>query len=127
MPKQNRSICVAVFTNWFLFFFINGKFSLFGEDDIENSLVRFADRKVSEQRRDERRFAEQRTTKHRVQARNSCVADARSYRVARRFPVLAVAQFDWNPLIPIRRTYLFGIGWLKKLRNKHWLTAKQAS
>ena len=106
---------------------MNGKFSLFGEDDIENSLVRFADRKVSEQRRDERRFAEQRTTKHRVQARNSCVADARSYRIARRFPLLAVAQFDWNPLIPIRRTYLFGIGWLKKLRNKHWLTAKQAS
>ena len=96
---------------------MNGKFSLFGRDEIENSLVRFADRKISEQRRDERRFAEQRTTKHRFQARKSCIADARSYRVARRFPVLAVAQFDWKTLIPPHWTYLFGIGWLKKLRN----------
>ena len=109
---------------------MNGKFLLFGRDETESSLIRFVDRKISEQRRDERRFAEQRTTKHKVQARNSCIADARSYRVARRFPVLAIAQFDWKALIPTRRTYLFGIGWLKKLRNdqlKHWLTAKQAS
>jgi len=106
---------------------MNGKFLLFGRDEIENSLIRFVDRKISEQRRDERRFAEQRTTKHKVQARNSCIADARSYRVARRFPVLAIAQFDWKALIPTRRTYLFGIDWLKKLRNKHWLTANQAS
>jgi hypothetical protein len=54
----------------------------------------FLDRKIGEQRRDERRLAEQRTTKHRFQARKSCVADARSYRVARRLPVLAVALFD---------------------------------
>lgn len=109
---------------------MNGKFLLFGRDETENSLIRFVDRKISEQRREERRFAEQLTTKYRFQARNSCVADARSYRVARRFPLLAIAQFDWKALIPTRRTYLFGIGWLKKLRNdqlKHWLTAKQAS
>ena len=109
---------------------MNGKFLLFGRDETESSLIRFVDRKISEQRRDERRFAEQRTTKHKVQARNSCIADARSYRVARRFPLLAITQFDWKALIPTRRTYLFGIGWLKKLRNdqlKHWLTAKQAS
>ena len=109
---------------------MNVKFLLFGRDEIENSLVRFADRKISEQHRAERRLAEQRTTRYRFQARKSCVADARSYRVARRFPVLAVAQFDWKALIPTRRTYLFGIGWLKKPRNdqlKHWLTAKQAS
>ena len=109
---------------------MNGKFLLFGRDEIENSLIRFVDRKISEQRRDERRFAEQRTAKHKVQARNSCIADARNYRVARRFPLLAITQFDWKALIPTRRTYLFGIGWLKKLRNdqlKHWLTAKQAS
>ncbi|HEY9500739.1 MAG TPA: hypothetical protein VIR01_03785, partial [Pyrinomonadaceae bacterium] len=55
-------------------------------------------------RREERRFAEQRTTKYRVQARTSCIADARSYRVARRFPLLAIAQFDWKALIPTRRT-----------------------
>jgi hypothetical protein len=41
---------------------MNVKFLLFGRDEIENSLVRFADRKISEQHRDERRLAEQRTT-----------------------------------------------------------------
>jgi hypothetical protein len=109
---------------------MNGKFLLFGRDETESSLIRFVDRKISEQRREERRFAEQRTTKYRVQARNSCIADARNYRVARRFPGLAVVQFDWKALIPTRRTYLFGIDWLKKLRSdqlKNWLTAKQAS
>ena len=106
---------------------MNGKFLLFGRDETENSLIRFVDRKISEQRRDERRFAEQRTKKYRVQARKSCVADARSYRVARRFPLRSLAQFDWKALIPTRRTYLSGIGWLKKLRNEHWLTAKQES
>jgi hypothetical protein len=109
---------------------MNGKVLLFGRNETENSLIRFVDRKISEQRRDERRLAEQRTTKYRFQARKSCVADARSYRVARRFPLLAIAQFDWKALIPTRRTSLFGIGWLKKLRSdqlKHWLAAKQAS
>ncbi len=109
---------------------MNGKFLLFGGDEIENSLMRFVDRKIGEQCRGERRLAEQRTTKHRFQARKSCIADARNYRIARRLPLRAVAQFDWKALIPARRTYLFGIGWLKKLRNdqlKHWLTAKQAS
>ena len=108
---------------------MNGKFLLFGRDEIENSLMRFVDRKIGEQRRNERRLAEQRTTRHRFQARKSCVADARSYRVARRSPVLAVAQFDWKALIPTPRHYLFGIGWLKKFRNdqlKHWPTARQA-
>jgi hypothetical protein len=106
---------------------MNGKFLLFGRGEIENSLMRFVDRKIGEQRRDERRLAELRTTKHRFQARKSCVADARTYRIARRLPVLLVGQFDWKALVPNRRTYPFGIGWLKKLRNKHWLTAKQAS
>ena len=73
---------------------MNGKFLLFGRDKIENSLMGFVDRKIGEQRRDEQRLAEQRTTKHRFQARKSCVADARSYRVARRLPVLAIALFD---------------------------------
>ena len=49
---------------------MNGKFSLFGRDEIENSLVRFADHKISEQRRDQRRLAEQRTTKHRFRQEN---------------------------------------------------------
>jgi hypothetical protein len=55
--------------------------------------MQLVDRKIREKRRDERRLAERRTTKHRFQARKSCIADARSYRVARRLPVLAVAQF----------------------------------
>jgi len=72
---------------------MNGKFLLFGQGEIENSLVRFADRKIREQRRDERRLAEHRTIKHQLQARKGCVADARSYRVARRLLLLARAQF----------------------------------
>jgi hypothetical protein len=72
---------------------VNGKFLLFGRDEVDNSIVRFVDRKIREQRRDERRLAEQRLTKHQFQARKSCVADARNYRVARRLSVLAVAQF----------------------------------
>jgi hypothetical protein len=73
---------------------MNGKFLLFGRDEIENSFMHLVDRSIREQRREERRLAERRATKHRFQARKSCVADARSYRVARRLPVLAVAQFD---------------------------------
>jgi len=73
---------------------MNGKFLLFGGDEIENSLMRFVARKIGEQRRDERRLAEQRTTKHRFQARKSCVADARNYRIARRLPDLSI----WNRL-----------------------------
>jgi hypothetical protein len=73
---------------------MNGKFPLFGRDEIENSFMQLVDRSIREKRRDERRLAERRATKHRFQARKSCIADARSYRVARRLPVLAVAQFD---------------------------------
>ena len=72
---------------------MNGKFPLFGGDEIENSCMHLVDRSIREQRRDERRLAEHRATKYRFQARKSCVADARSYRVARRLAVLAVAQF----------------------------------
>jgi hypothetical protein len=130
MLKQIRSICVVLLVEEFGGQLMNEKFLLFGRDENENSMMRFVDRKILEQRREERRFAEQRTTKHRVQARKSCVADARNYRVARRLPVLAAPRFDWKALIPTRRTYLLGIGWLKNLRNdqlKHWLAAKQAS
>ena len=73
---------------------MKGKFPLFGRDDIVNSFMHLVDRSLRKQRREQRRLAEQRATKHRLQARKSCIADARSYRVARRMPVLAVAQFD---------------------------------
>lgn len=66
---------------------MNGKFLLFVHDEIDSSIMRFADRMIRQQRRDERRLAEQRTTKHQFQARKSCIYDARSYRLARRLPV----------------------------------------
>ena len=72
---------------------MNGTFLLFGRDEIENSFMHFIDRQIREQRRGERQLAEQRTTKLRFQARKSCIADARSYRIARRLSVLGVAQF----------------------------------
>jgi hypothetical protein len=69
---------------------------LFSTDWIERRFRALVDRTIRERRREERRFTEQRTTKHRLNARKSCIADARSYRVARRMPVLATAQFDWR-------------------------------
>jgi hypothetical protein len=72
---------------------MNGKFLLFGRDEIDYSIMRFVDRKIREQRRDERRLAEQCTTKHQFQAIKSCIVDARTYRVAQRLPVLAITQF----------------------------------
>src|SRR5439155_1198998 len=71
-------------------------------------------RKIRERRRDERQLAEHRTTKHQLQARNSCVADSRSYRVARRLPVPAAAQFDWKALIPVKALNKVRSAWLKK-------------
>jgi hypothetical protein len=63
---------------------MNKKLPLIGRVRIRGSFKTFVDRKIRERRRGERRLAEQRTTKHQLQARNSCVADARSYRIARR-------------------------------------------
>jgi hypothetical protein len=77
---------------------MNGKFPLSGQDEIENSFMHLVDRSIREQRREKRHLAGQRATKHRFEARKSCVADARSYRVARRLPVLTVAQFDGGTL-----------------------------
>jgi hypothetical protein len=60
-----------------------GKLLLIGRvDQVGDSFKTFVDREIRERRRDERRLYEHRTTKHRLQARKSCVADARSYRVA---------------------------------------------
>jgi hypothetical protein len=70
------------------------KIQLFSRDWIERGFKALVDRTIRERRHEERRFTEQRTTKHRLNARQSCIADARSYRVARSMPVLAAAQFD---------------------------------
>ena len=47
-----------------------------------NNFKALVDRKIRERRRDERQLAERCTTKHQFEARSSCIADARSYRVA---------------------------------------------
>ena len=104
-----------------------GKLHLIGRDRGQDSFKTLVDRKVREQRRDERRVAEHRTTKHQLQARSSCVADARSYRVARQLPVPAAAKFDWKALIPMERLNKVRSAWLKKFRDHQftrWLTAK---
>jgi hypothetical protein len=49
---------------------------------VGDSFKTLVDREIRERRRHERRLAEHRMTTHQLQARNSCVADARSYRVA---------------------------------------------
>ena len=82
---------------------MNEKFLLIGRDWVPDSFKTLVDRKIRERRRNERRLAEQRTTRHQLPARNSCIADARSYRVARRLPVPPAAEFDWNTLIPVER------------------------
>lgn len=74
-------------------------------------------RKIRERRRDERQLAEHCTTKHQLPARNSCVADARSYRVARRLSVPAAAPFDWKALIPVKWFSKMRSAWLKKFRD----------
>ena len=66
---------------------------LFGRHRVEFSFGTLVDRTIREQRRKERRLAELRPTKHRFQARNSCILDGRTYRIARRLLLLARAQF----------------------------------
>jgi len=97
---------------------------LVGRDPLQDSFKNLVDRKIREGRRDERRLAEQLTTKHQLQARKSCVADARSYRVARRLPVPAAAQFEWRTLIPLEQLNKLGSACLNKFGDyqfKHWL------
>jgi type VI protein secretion system component VasF len=70
---------------------MSDKFPLIGSGGIPGSFKNFVDRKIRERRRGERQLAEQRTTKHQLLARNSCVVDARSYRIARRLPFKSFA------------------------------------
>jgi hypothetical protein len=59
-----------------------GQLLLGAQDQLGNGFRPFADRKIRERRRNERQLAERLTTRHRLEARKSCIADARSYRVA---------------------------------------------
>jgi len=60
------------------------KLFLSGRDRIGDGFKTLVDCKVRERRQDERRLAQHRRTKHHLQARKSCVADARGYRIASR-------------------------------------------
>jgi hypothetical protein len=51
-------------------------------NQVGDNFKTFVERTTRERRRDERRLGEYRMTHHQPQARKSCVADARSYRVA---------------------------------------------
>ena len=95
---------------------MNGKLLLIGRNQVGSSFKTLVDRKVRERRGDERRLAEQRTTKHQFQSRKSCISDARSYRVARRLP-LPAARFDWRTLIPADGLNKLRSVWLKKFRG----------
>ena len=77
------------------------KLLVIGRD--RDSFKALVGRKIRERRQDERQLAEHCTAKHQLQARNSCVADARSYRVARRLPVPAAARSHWKALIPVKQ------------------------
>jgi hypothetical protein len=57
---------------------------LIRRDGVGDGFKTLVDHKIRERGRDERRLAEHRMAKHQLQARNSCVADARSDRVASR-------------------------------------------
>ena len=73
---------------------MNWNFRLFGRGWVEHRFRTLVARELREQHRKERQLAQGRTTKHRLQARMSCIADARNYRVARQVPILATARFD---------------------------------
>jgi hypothetical protein len=65
----------------------------FGRDRVGYNFGALVNRTLREQRCEERRLAEQRATKPRFQARNSCILDGRNYRIARRLVLLARTQF----------------------------------
>jgi hypothetical protein len=100
----------------------------FGRDQVQDRFKALVERTIRERRREERRLAEQRIRRHRLQARQSCVADARSYRVARRSPVPTAEPFDWKTLIPVGELDNLRSIWLKKFRDQQftrWLTANK--
>ena len=61
---------------------------------VEHGFKTLVDCKIAERRREERRLAERRATKHQFQAIKSCIADVRNYRVARKLPFMSMAHFD---------------------------------
>lgn len=100
----------------------------FGRDQVQDRFKALVERTIRERRREERRLAEQPIRRHRLQAKKSCVADARSYRVARRSPVPIAEPFDWRTLIPMEKLDNLRSIWVKKFRDQQftrWLTANK--
>lgn len=100
------------------------KRDLIGREPLQGSFKNLVDREIRQRRRDERRLAEQRTTKHQLQTRKSCVVDARSYRIVRGLPLAAAARFEWKTLIPLEQLNKVGSACLKKFGDyqlKRWL------
>jgi tRNA U38,U39,U40 pseudouridine synthase TruA len=98
----------------------------FGRD--RDSFKTLVERTLRERRREERGLAAQCIRRHRLQARKSCVADARSYRVARRLPAPAAEPFDWKTLIPVEELDKLRSIWIKKFGDQQftrWLTANK--
>lgn len=72
---------------------IYAKHHSFGRDRVGQSFRALVVRTIREQRREHRRLAEQRATKHQFHARKSCILDGRNYRIARQLFLFARAQF----------------------------------
>ena len=75
---------------------MTGKVPLIGLGGVRDDFKILVDQQIRKQRWNERRLAEQRTTKHQLHARKSCVVDARNYRIARKFPMSGAAKLDWK-------------------------------
>src|SRR5947207_11098427 len=79
----------------------------FAQHRIQFSLRTLIDRTIRQQRREERRLAEQRATTHRFQARNSCILDGRNYPSLDGYFCLPGHNFDWKHAgVDLRRSRL---------------------
>ena len=71
------------------------KSNLIVDRRVEHIFKTLVDQTIRKQRCEERRLAEQRITKYALEARKSCIFDARNYRVARRLLFLRrILAFD---------------------------------
>ena len=69
---------------------------LLARNRIDYSFRALIDRTIHQQRRGERRLAEQRATKDQFHARNSCISDGRNYRMLNGYFCLPGHNFDWK-------------------------------
>src|SRR5436190_23738744 len=80
---------------------------LLARNRIDYSFRALIGRTIRQQRREERRLAEQRATTHRFQARNSCILDGRNYPSLDGYFCLPGHNFDWKHAgVDLRRSRL---------------------